>query len=118
MKAPDGTIDCRAGESGSTTNKGNSSPPQLFSIQGGDKVLLSLVQVRKQQGVFLLKFVSGAHSSSIAEPSPFVTPNDLRALEMSISCGLLTRLRAGLPESASQGLDALGAARDDTTLTG
>ena len=79
MKAPDGTIDCRAGESGSTTNKGNSSPPQLFSIQGGDKVLLSLVQVRKQQGVFLLKFVSGAHSSSIAEPSPFVTPNDLRA---------------------------------------
>src|ERR1700722_2606983 len=84
MKAPDGTIDCRAGESGSTTNKGNSSPPQLFSIQGGDKVLLSLVQVRKQQGVFLLKFVSGAHSSSIAEPSPFVTPNDLRALSMKL----------------------------------
>jgi hypothetical protein len=42
--------------------------------------LLSLIEVRKQQGVLPLKFFGFAHSRSIPSPPSFVTLNFLRAL--------------------------------------
>jgi hypothetical protein len=68
MKILDGTIERGAREASGTSHEGNSSSPQLFRIKGSDKVLLSLIQVWKQQGVFLLKLVSCVHTDSIAEP--------------------------------------------------
>jgi hypothetical protein len=43
-------------------------------------VLLSLIQVRKQQAVFLLKFFCCAHTDSVTQCASFVTIINLRAL--------------------------------------
>jgi len=45
MKILKGTRDGRARESRHTGDEGNTSSPQLFGIDGSDKVLLSLIQV-------------------------------------------------------------------------
>ena len=79
-KALDGPIDGRARESGNTGDEGNTSSSQLLGIDGSDKVLLSLIQVRKQQAVFLLKFFCCAHTDSITQCASFVTIINLRAL--------------------------------------
>ena len=54
-----------------------------WGIDGSDQVLLSLVQVREQQAVFLLEFFVCAHAESIIQHAPFVTPIVLRALRVN-----------------------------------
>ena len=54
MKVLNGTIEGRARESRNTGDEGDPSSPQLFGIDGSDKVLLSLIQVGEQRSVFLL----------------------------------------------------------------
>ena len=66
-KALDGPIDGRTRKSGNTGDEGNTSSSQLLAIEGSNKVLLSLIQVRKQQGVLLLKFFCFAHSRIIPD---------------------------------------------------
>ena len=61
-KAVDSPIDGRTRESAKTGDAGNTPSSQLLCIDGSDKVLLSLIQVRKQQAVFLLKFFCSALS--------------------------------------------------------
>src|SRR5271157_3270856 len=61
-KALDSPIDGRTRESGNTGDAGNTSSSQLLCIEGSDKVLLPLIQVRKQQAVFLLEFFCCAHT--------------------------------------------------------
>jgi len=65
MKILKGTRDGRARESRNPGDEGNPSAPQLFGIDSSDEVLLSLIQVGKQQSVSLLKFFYFAHSGSI-----------------------------------------------------
>ena len=96
MKALDSTIDGRARESGNTGDEGNTSSPQLFGIDGSDKVLLSLIQVRKQQAVFLLKFFCCAHTDSITRGASFVTIINLRALTLKEHGSKLLRNRKHL----------------------
>jgi hypothetical protein len=67
MKIQNGPIDGVTGESGGPSHEGNSSSPQLFCIESSDKMLLTLIQMRKQDGVFLHKFVGRTHTNSIAE---------------------------------------------------
>jgi hypothetical protein len=45
-------------------------------------VSVSLIQVREQQSIFLFKFVSCTHTSSIPQIGPFVTTILLRALRV------------------------------------
>ncbi len=66
MKVLKGTIDRRARESRSAGDEGNTSSPQMFGVDGSDKVLLSLIQVGEQRSVSLLKFFCFAHAGSIA----------------------------------------------------
>jgi len=47
-KALDGPIEGRARKPGNTRDESNTSSPQLVTIEGGDQVLLSLIEVRKQ----------------------------------------------------------------------
>ena len=63
-----------------TGDAGNTPSSQLLCIDGSDKVLLSLIQVRKQQAVFLLKFFCCAHTDSVTQCASFVTIINLRAL--------------------------------------
>ena len=53
-----------------TGDEGDTSSPQLFGIDGSDEVLLSLIQVGEQRGVFLLQFFFscsyGKHSTAVA----------------------------------------------------
>jgi hypothetical protein len=56
-----------------TGDAGNTPSSQLLCIDGSDKVLLSLIQVRKQQAVFLLKFFCCAHTDSVTQCASFVT---------------------------------------------
>src|SRR5580698_5548552 len=49
----DSPIDGRTRESGEAGDTRNTPSPRLLCIDGGDKMLLSLIQVRKQQAVFL-----------------------------------------------------------------
>ncbi len=79
-KALDSPIDGRARKSGETGDPRNTPSPQLLCIEGGDKMLLSLIEVRKQQGVFLLEFLCCAHTDSIAQRASFVTLINLRSL--------------------------------------
>src|SRR5271157_2412216 len=79
-KALDSSIDGRTRESGNTGDAGNTSSSQLLCIDGSDKVLLPLIQVRKQQAVFLLEFFSCAHTDSVTHRASFVTIINLRAL--------------------------------------
>jgi hypothetical protein len=65
MKVLNGPIDGRARESCHSGDEGNTSSPQLFGIDGSDKVLLSLIQVGEQRSVFQLKFFFLAHTASI-----------------------------------------------------
>ena len=62
MKALDGTIERRARASREAGHESNASAPQLFRIKGSDQMLLTLIQVRKQQCVLRLKFVRCVHS--------------------------------------------------------
>lgn len=80
MKILNGTIDGRARESRHTGDEGNTSSPQLFGIDGSDKVLLSLIQVGEQRSVFLLQFFLFAHTVSITWGASFVTLIILQAL--------------------------------------
>ena len=79
-KALDSSIDGRTRESGNTGDAGNTSSSQLLCIDGSDKVLLPLSQVRKQQAVFLLEFFCCAHTNSVTHRASFVTIIILRAL--------------------------------------
>ena len=81
MKILNGTIDGRARESRHTGDEGNTSSPQLFGIDGSDKVLLSLIQVGEQRSVFLLQFFLFAHTVSITWGASFVTIIVLQALK-------------------------------------
>ncbi len=80
MKILNGTRDGRARESRHTGDECNTSSPQLFGIDGSDKVLLSLIQVGEQRSVFLLKFFLFAHTVSITRGASFVTIIILQAL--------------------------------------
>src|SRR5208283_5238694 len=79
-KALDGPIDGRARKTSNTGDDGNTSSSQSLAIEGCNQVLLSLIEVRKQQGVLPLKFFGFAHSRIIPYPPSFVTINFLRAL--------------------------------------
>ena len=79
-KALDGPIDGRARKTSNTGDDGNTSSSQSLAIEGCNQVLLSLIEVRKQQGVLPLKFFGFAHSRIIPSPPWFVTINFLRAL--------------------------------------
>ena len=96
-KAVDSPIDGRTRESAKTGDAGNTPSSQLLCIDGSDKVLLSLIQVRKQQAVFLLKFFCCAHTDSVTQCASFVTIINLRALmghnpayydRLLLACGL------------------------------
>ena len=84
MKILNGTIDGRARESRHTGDEGNTSSPQLFGSDGSDKVLLSLIEVREQRSVFLLKFFLFAHTVSITWGASFVTLSILRTLSTHV----------------------------------
>src|SRR3974377_1615225 len=79
-KALDSPIDGRTRESGNTGDAGNTPSSQLLRIDGSDKVLLPLIQVRKQQAVFLLEFFCCTHTDSVTHRASFVTLIILRAL--------------------------------------
>ena len=79
----DSAIDSRTRESGNTRDAGNPSSPQLLCIEGGDKVLLSLIQVWKQQAVFLLECFGCAHTESITQWASIVTFINFRPLSQS-----------------------------------
>src|SRR5208283_1526285 len=79
-KALDGRIDGRARKTSNTGDDGNTSSSQSLAIEGCNQVLLSLIDVRKQQGVLPLKFFGFAHSRIIPYPPSCVTINFLRAL--------------------------------------
>src|SRR5208283_2101022 len=79
-KALDGPIDGRARKTSNTGDDGNTSSSQSLAIEGCNQVLLSLIEVRKQQGVLPLKFFGFAHSRIIPSPPSCVTINFLRAL--------------------------------------
>src|SRR5271157_2883469 len=79
-KALDSPIDGRTRESGKTGDAGNTPSSQLLCIDGSDKVLLPLIQVRKQQAVFLLEFFSCAHTNSVTQRASFVTIINVRDL--------------------------------------
>src|SRR5271166_246452 len=79
-KALDSSIDGRTRKSGNTGDAGNTSSSQLLCIDGSDKVLLPLIQVRKQQAVFLLEFFCCAHTDSVTHRASCVTIIILRAL--------------------------------------
>src|SRR5208337_4345066 len=81
-KALDGPIDGRARKTSNTGDDGNTSSSQSLAIEGCNQVLLSLIEVRKQQGVLPLKFFGFAHSRIIPSPPSFVTLNFLRALKI------------------------------------
>ena len=85
-KALDSSIDGRTRESGNTGDAGNTSSSQLLCIDGSDKVLLPLSQVRKQQAVFLLEFFCCAHTDSVTHRASFVTIIILRALSPVTCC--------------------------------
>ena len=82
-KALDGPIDGRARKTGNTGDDGDTSSSQLLAIEGSHQVLLSLVEVRKKQGVLPLKFFGFAHPGIIPHPLSFVTINILRALTIT-----------------------------------
>src|SRR5271157_2397282 len=79
-KALDSPIDGRTREPGNTGDAGNTSSSQLLCIDGSDKVLLPLIQVRQQQAVFLLEFFSCAHTDSVTHRASFVTIINLLVL--------------------------------------
>ena len=85
-KTLDSAIDSRTRESGNTGDAGNPSSPQLLCIEGGDKVLLSLIQVRKQQAVFLLECFGCAHTKSITQWASIVIFINFRDLTAGFYC--------------------------------
>ena len=108
MKILNGTRDGRARESRHTGDECNTSSPQLFGIDGSDKVLLSLIQVGEQRSVFLLKFFLFAHTVSITRGASFVTIIILQALinvrltlVATPTTGGIRILRVGLNEHPS-----------------
>ena len=66
-KSLDGTIERRAREPAGTSDQRETTSPEIFRIASSNEVLLSLVQMRKQHGVFLLKFFSRTHVVIISE---------------------------------------------------
>src|SRR3954462_14218599 len=91
MKVLDGTINSRARESRDTRDEGDASSPQPFGIEGSDEVLLPLIEVGEQRGVFLLQFFFSGHTGSIPRGGPIVTSIILRALA---GAGQATHLQA------------------------
>jgi hypothetical protein len=81
-EALDGPIDGRAREPGNPGDQGNTTSSQSLAVDGSDEVLLSLIEMRKEQGIFPLKFFGWAHSRIIPIPLGFVTPNFLRTLRL------------------------------------
>src|SRR5271156_3749849 len=79
-KALDGPIDGRARKTGYTGYDRNTTSSQSLGIEGSDQVLLSLVEMRKQQRILALEFFGFAHPEIIPSPLPFVTLNFLRTL--------------------------------------
>ena len=79
-KSLDGPIDGRTSESGNPGDQGNTSPAQSLAIKGGDQVLLSHIEVRKQQRILLLEFCGLTHSGIIPWLLRFVTIIFLRPL--------------------------------------
>src|SRR5277367_102906 len=82
-KALDGPIDGRARKTGYTGYDRNTTSSQSLGIEGSDQVLLSLVEMRKQQRILALEFFGFAHPEIIPSPLPFVTLNFLRTLRAS-----------------------------------
>src|SRR5262249_53683637 len=76
----DGPIDGRTGEPRQAGDAQNTPSPQLLCIDGSAEVLLSFIQVRKQQAVFLLELFVCADAESRTRHASFVTPINLRAL--------------------------------------
>ena len=112
-KAVDSPIDGRTRESAKTGDAGNTPSSQLLCIDGSDKVLLSLIQVRKQQAVFLLKFFCCAHTDSVTQCASFVTIINLRAL-----IDVMRRLGgSGKGEPVIQLQTAFGGGKTHTLLT-
>ncbi len=98
-KALDGPIDDgRARKTSNTGDDGNTSSSQSLAIEGCNQVLLSLIEVRNQQGVLPLKFFGFAHSRIIPSPPSFVTLNFLRALNQSLDF-IPSALRNGLHDT-------------------
>src|SRR5271163_219305 len=83
-KALDGPIDGRARKTGYTGYDRNTTSSQSLGIEGSDQVLLSLVEMRKQQRILALEFFGFAHPEIIPSPLPFVTLNFLRTLTPEI----------------------------------
>ena len=78
MKVLDGTMNGRAREARDTGDEGDTPSPQLFGIDGGNKVLLSLIQMGEQRCILLLKLILFAHAGSITRTLSIVTLNFLR----------------------------------------
>src|SRR5262245_43950187 len=79
-EALNGPIDGRAREPSNPGDQGNTASSQALAVEASDEVLLSLIEVRKQQGIFPLKFSGWAHSGIIPTPVGYVTTNFLRTL--------------------------------------
>jgi hypothetical protein len=73
MKVLEGTIDSRAREARGTGDEGDAPSPQPFSINGGNKVLLSFIQMGEQRCIRLLKLILVAHVGSRTRTLSFVT---------------------------------------------
>src|SRR5438034_227446 len=106
-EALNGPIDGRARESGNPGDQGNTSSSQSLAIDSRDEVLLSLIEMRKQQAIFPLKFVGWAHSGIIPTPLWFVTTNFLRTLMRGIpppflSQGEITGSRRSVPDASDE----------------
>jgi hypothetical protein len=82
MKVLNRPIERRSRKPCHTSHEGDTSSPQALSINSSDKVLLSLIQVWEQQGIFLFKFFSCTHTKSIPQIGPSVTAIYLRALSV------------------------------------
>src|SRR5208283_3950783 len=106
-KALDGPIDGRARKTSNTGDDGNTSSSQSLAIEGCNQVLLSLIEVRKQQGVLPLKFFGFAHSRILPSALSFVTLNFLLALRSCRSRRLTWTGRLSTPSpSLRQGMIA------------
>src|SRR5262249_23610773 len=84
-EALNGPIDGRAREPSNPGDQGNTASSQSLAVEAGDGGLLSLIEVRKQQGIFPLKFFGWAHSGIIPTPLGFVTANVLRTLSEGLN---------------------------------
>jgi hypothetical protein len=80
-QALDGSIDGGPRKSCNTRDQGDTSSSQSLAVECSDQVLLTLIEVRKQQCVLPLKFFSLTHPGIITSPLSFVTANILQTLK-------------------------------------